>query len=62
MPYPAIDICCKCGKEINVKDYRTYRVRDDYRIVCVDCSRAEKLANAADKAKKAPDSRPEKKS
>lgn len=55
MPYPAIDTCSQCGKEINVKDCRTYRVRDDYRIVCADCGRAEKLAQAAEPGKKAPD-------
>jgi recombinational DNA repair protein (RecF pathway) len=42
MPSIAIEKCCKCGKAIDLKQVKTYRVRDDFRLVCKECAEAEK--------------------
>lgn len=44
MPYIPIDTCFRCGKEIEVKNYKSYRVREDYRLICENCAREEKTA------------------
>jgi hypothetical protein len=54
MPYTATDTCCNCGKVIDVRDFKSYRVRDDYRLMCVDCAKAEPIARAPEKQRKRP--------
>lgn len=44
MPSIAVEKCCKCGKTIDLKQVKSYRVRDDYRLVCRECAEAEKPA------------------
>lgn len=34
-----IATCRRCGKEINLRSVITYRVLQDYRIVCKECTR-----------------------
>lgn len=41
MPPIAVEVCCQCGKTIDLKNVRSYRVREDYRLICVECSKAK---------------------
>lgn len=37
----AVELCCKCGKTIDIKNVRSYRVREDYHLVCIECFEAK---------------------
>ena len=41
MPHAAVELCCKCGKTIDLKNVRSYRVREDYRLICIECFKAK---------------------
>ena len=41
MPNVAVELCCKCGKTIDLKNARSYRVHEDYRLVCIECFKAK---------------------
>jgi hypothetical protein len=41
MPHAAVELCCECGKTIDVKNVRSYRVREDYRLVCIECFKSK---------------------
>jgi recombinational DNA repair protein (RecF pathway) len=46
MPHAAVELCCQCGKTIDVKNVRSYRVREDYRLVCIECFNAQRESAA----------------
>jgi len=52
MPYIAGEPCCKCGKLIDLKNVRSYRVRDDYRLICIECFKAKPDAAAPESQRK----------
>ncbi|HEY2990959.1 MAG TPA: hypothetical protein VGL11_24820 [Candidatus Binatia bacterium] len=43
MTYRATERCCKCGKEIVLKDVMSYKVLPTYRLICEDCAREDGL-------------------
>jgi recombinational DNA repair protein (RecF pathway) len=51
MPHAAVELCCECGKTIDVKNVRSYRVREDYRLVCIECFK-RKLETPAPESQK----------
>jgi len=34
----AIENCCKCGKEISVKEITSYKVLANFRLICAACA------------------------
>ena len=58
MPYVAVEPCSQCGKPIDLKNVRSYRVLDDYRAICIECFKAKPDARTPESERKQP---PEKK-
>ena len=52
MPHATVESCCKCGKTIDVKNVRSYRVREDFRLICVECFKAKSEAPAPESEKR----------
>jgi NMD protein affecting ribosome stability and mRNA decay len=42
----ATETCCKCGKEIFVKEVSSYKVLPNYRLLCSDCAMKDGLIDA----------------
>jgi hypothetical protein len=45
MVYSATETCCKCGKEIFLKNVTSYKVLENFRLICADCAIADGLIN-----------------
>lgn len=37
MPFTSVETCCKCGRPIDLKKVKTFRVGEDFRLVCEEC-------------------------
>ena len=57
MPFTAIEPCCKCGRPIDLRKVKTYRVRDDYRLICEECLKTERARPALEEERKKPPER-----
>jgi hypothetical protein len=47
MTHTPVETCCRCGRTIDIKQYRSYHVTDDYRLICEPCFKAERAAVTA---------------
>jgi hypothetical protein len=45
MVYSATETCCKCCKEIFLKNVTSYKVLENFRLICADCAIADGLIN-----------------
>jgi hypothetical protein len=54
MPFIAIEPCCKCGRPIDLKKVKTYRVREDYRLICEECLKKEPRHPGPEEERKGP--------
>jgi recombinational DNA repair protein (RecF pathway) len=42
MTQTPVETCCRCGRTIDIKQYRSYHVTEDYRLICEPCFRTER--------------------
>jgi NMD protein affecting ribosome stability and mRNA decay len=43
MVKPAVETCCKCGREISLREVSSYKVLPNYRLLCKDCAKEDGL-------------------
>ncbi len=49
MTHTPVETCCRCGRTVDIKQYRSYHITDDYRLICDLCYRAEQATSSAER-------------
>ena len=55
MSQTAVETCCRCGRTIEIKDFKSYHVTEDYRLICEPCFRVERSGEPAERHGREPE-------